>query len=142
MDDVDELKAAISRDTRDGRDGQDEQLEEQVRGAVLKVARQRGATLNQVENHQHWTVDLGLRSLDLAQVVALLERQTGIDPFAELVPITSIRTVGDLCQAYRRCLTGERPAAAEREAGRARAARRLAARSGHGGQRPEGESDG
>jgi acyl carrier protein len=44
--------------------------------------------------------DLGLTSLDLASLVAALEMKLKADPFQELVPITSIRTVGDLEAAY------------------------------------------
>ena len=47
--------------------------------------------------------ELGLKSLDLARVVAILELKLELDPFAELVAITSIRTVGDLCAAYEQC---------------------------------------
>ncbi len=45
-------------------------------------------------------VDTGLASLDLAAVVARLERVWGVDPFLEVLAITEIRTVGDLCRAY------------------------------------------
>lgn len=44
--------------------------------------------------------ELGLSSLDLAELVALLEQRFGVDPFRQFVAITSIRTVGDLCRAY------------------------------------------
>jgi acyl carrier protein len=73
---------------------------------------------------------LGLGSLDLAQLVALLEADLKADPFAALVPITSVRTVADLCQAYQRALSGEAPAgedpalAAVRERAAARRDRR------------------
>ncbi|WP_381800536.1 hypothetical protein [Streptomyces niveus] len=43
---------------------------------------------------------LGLRSLHLARITALLEVELDLDPFAELVPITGIRTVEDLYRAY------------------------------------------
>jgi acyl carrier protein len=43
---------------------------------------------------------LGLRSLDLARIVAVLELELGVDPFSELVPITTVRTVADLYRAY------------------------------------------
>jgi acyl carrier protein len=46
-------------------------------------------------------VDTGLASLDLAALVARLERVWRLDPFLEAVAITEIRTVGDLCRAYR-----------------------------------------
>lgn len=42
---------------------------------------------------------LGLRSMDLAQIVLTLEDDLNTDPF-QAIPITSIRTVGDLIQAY------------------------------------------
>lgn len=79
-----------------------------------------GATLNG---------DLGLASLDLAQLVAILETDLQADPFAELVPITGVRTVDDLCVAYERALAGERPGedpalAAIRERAAARRERR------------------
>lgn len=45
-------------------------------------------------------VDTGLGSLDLAALIARLERIWKIDPFLEAMAITEIRTVGDLCRAY------------------------------------------
>ena len=42
---------------------------------------------------------LGLKSMDIAEVVLLLEDELEIDPFQE-IPITSVRTVGDLINAY------------------------------------------
>jgi acyl carrier protein len=46
---------------------------------------------------------LGLRSIDLAQIVLDLEDALGTDPFQE-IPITSIRTVGDVVNAYKQGL--------------------------------------
>ncbi|HEV2097584.1 MAG TPA: hypothetical protein VGR45_01520 [Stellaceae bacterium] len=46
-------------------------------------------------------VATGLASLDLAALIARLERVWRVDPFLEAVAITEIRTVGDLCRAYR-----------------------------------------
>ena len=45
-------------------------------------------------------VATGLSSLDLAALVAKLERRWKIDPFLEAKAITEVRTVGDLCRAY------------------------------------------
>jgi len=49
-------------------------------------------------------VSTGLTSLDLAALVARLERRWRIDPFLEATSITEVRTVGDLCRAYRESL--------------------------------------
>ncbi|WP_051773646.1 acyl carrier protein [Streptomyces sp. NRRL S-237] len=43
---------------------------------------------------------LGLSSLHLARITAVLEMELDLDPFVELVPITDVRTVGDLYEAY------------------------------------------
>ncbi len=45
-------------------------------------------------------IGTGLTSLDLAALVAKLERRWKIDPFLEATAITEVRTVGDLCRAY------------------------------------------
>jgi len=73
---------------------------------------------------------LGLRSMDLAQIVLTLEDDLNTDPF-QAIPITSIRTVGDLTQAYLVSLglsdgnvPGSQDMAAEMEAAKARRARR------------------
>ena len=50
--------------------------------------------------------ETGLASLDLAALIARLERLWKVDPFIEAVPITEIRTVGDLCRAYRDFIGG------------------------------------
>ena len=51
---------------------------------------------------------LGLSSLQMAELVVALEMRFSIDPFSSLVPITEVRTVGDLVAAYERALrTGD-----------------------------------
>lgn len=80
-----------------------------VIATLEQVAAGRGIELPAPALTHTLTGDLGLRSLDLAHVIAILEAELGADPFARLVPITSIRTVGDLVEAYRKCLAGEPP---------------------------------
>ncbi len=50
---------------------------------------------------------LGLTSLELAQLIAALETRLEADPFAEQIPITSIRTVRDLIGAYEQFLSAD-----------------------------------
>ncbi len=61
--------------------------------------------VSEIHDEDTFVEDLGLKSLDLARMVAMLELKLGVDPFAELVSITSIRTVGDLHAAYAQCFT-------------------------------------
>ncbi|MGY8783608.1 MAG: hypothetical protein ACKVHA_09430 [Fidelibacterota bacterium] len=44
--------------------------------------------------------DLGLKSMDLAILVANLELDLGVEPFLEDFAITDIKTLGELCQAF------------------------------------------
>jgi hypothetical protein len=77
-----------------------DRIEQKVHEVVLRVCRQRNPDLSKVENRQRLTAELGLTSLDFARTIAILEMELGTDPFACQVPITDVRTVGDLCQAY------------------------------------------
>ncbi|MGZ8245045.1 hypothetical protein [Methylomagnum sp.] len=44
--------------------------------------------------------DLGFASLDLAQLVAILEMELDFDPFSEGASIEELKTVGDVCRVY------------------------------------------
>jgi acyl carrier protein len=75
--------------------------------------------------------DLGLTSLDLASLVAALEMKLQADPFQELVPITSVRTIGDLEAAYVRFFSGPGTVSGDNDLAEIR--RRAEARQSHGG---------
>jgi hypothetical protein len=97
--------------------------EQTVFDVLRTIATERRPDLPPLEAGQTLTYDLGLTSLDLARAVATLEFELDADPF-DRVPITSVRTVGDLCAAYRLHFNGDaevppRPSEAE-NASRAR----------------------
>ncbi|MEC2352648.1 acyl carrier protein [Bacillus velezensis] len=46
--------------------------------------------------------DLGFSSLDIAQLVAQMEMETGVDPFSQGETISSITTVGSICDNYQK----------------------------------------
>ena len=48
--------------------------------------------------------DLGFKSLDVAQLIASLELEFGIDPFAQGVSIKDVVTLGDLYKVYYDCV--------------------------------------
>ena len=102
-------------------------IERVVHEVVLTAVREHTPDHPAVSNSDHLIADLGFRSLDLAVLLARLEISLEGDPFAELVPVTSVRTVGDLCDAYRRLFAGEQPATDSEQAGSSRAERRLRA---------------
>jgi acyl carrier protein len=71
-----------------------------VRDQVGLLLDEKDLPVRKIESEDRLNADLGLTSLDLASLVATLEMTLKADPFQELVPITSIRTIGDLELAY------------------------------------------
>lgn len=70
---------------------------------LRRVAEEEGVQLGAISDSSALIDHLGFRSLHIARILAILEIQFGHDPFASGdVPITSLRTVGDLCAAYER----------------------------------------
>lgn len=78
------------------------QVEGIVHAAIATVMKAHGLPATKIRGEDKLNATLGLRSLDLAELVFELETAVGADPFEHLVPITSVRTVDDLVSAYRR----------------------------------------
>jgi len=100
-------------------------VEEMVTSTIAAVMAARDLDPGGIEPLARLSETLGLRSLDLAQIVLTLEDDLNIDPF-QTIPITSIRTVGDLTDAYPGVARALGP--------------RLAGCSGHGRRDGSGES--
>ncbi|MFQ5565792.1 MAG: acyl carrier protein [Paracoccaceae bacterium] len=105
-------------------------VEETVTGTVAAVMTARDLDPGMIEPQARLSETLGLRSLDLAQIVLTLEEELKVDPF-QTIPITSIRTVGDLTDAYLvslglsdRAVPGTQDMEAEMDAAKARRVRR------------------
>jgi hypothetical protein len=79
-------------------------LEKVVHVKIRSVLAERGGAVELIR---------GLTSLDLATVVAELESALGVDPFARIVSITSVRSVDDLVEAYQKALDPQSEGAAE-----------------------------
>lgn len=78
-----------------------------VRAAIDAVYRDTGRPRREASPGALLGADLGLDSLDLAQIVVLLERDLGVDPFRDPGPTASrapLRTVEHLVSAYRTAL--------------------------------------
>ena len=81
-----------------------EHLKQVIYDVVQNVALEKSIEIEHLEAHYKLVDGLGFSSLDLARIVAMLEIKLEVDPFASLVPITSVRTVGDLYAAYAKCI--------------------------------------
>ncbi len=118
------------------------EIESAIHEVIFHIIEQKGETVAKLDNASSLANDLGFESLDLAQLVSMLEMRVDIDPFSRDIAITSIRTVGDLRNAYcqfaepsgEKCFS-TRPRLAPRDRGRNRGqmrARALAARMPQG----------
>jgi acyl carrier protein len=80
-----------------------------VREAILAVYRDTGRSPLETPAASLLGSDLGLDSLDLAQIIVLLERSLGVDPFRDAratTPHPPIRTVAHLVTLYSDALSG------------------------------------
>ena len=77
-----------------------------VRDTISDLLDEQGLDNPGVEDDAKLVDTLGLKSMDIAQVVLVLEDELDADPFQE-IPITSVRTVGDLINAYHVALDPE-----------------------------------
>lgn len=76
------------------------EIQNKVTEIVARVAREKSLPAVELSAGTRIIQDVGLKSLDMARIIALLEADYPYDPFSELVSITSIRTIADLAGAY------------------------------------------
>jgi acyl carrier protein len=84
-----------------------ERIERALAAALADVLERPELETEPIKHGARLGDDLGLASLDLAELIAVLELELNTDPFKTLVSITSVRTFGDLRDAYLRSLIGE-----------------------------------
>ena len=83
------------------------QIESIVHERIRAILAERAEEVARLSGSEKLSATLGLSSLDLALLVAELEAQLGVDPFAKLVSITSVRSVDDLVRAYQQAFFPE-----------------------------------
>jgi acyl carrier protein len=86
------------------------QIKAAVHDSIRAILTERGEAAREFDAATYLNAQLGLSSLDLAVLVVELEATLGLDPFANLVPVTSVRSVGDVVDAYRLAASGARAA--------------------------------
>ena len=78
------------------------EVKEVVVKYLKELSEENGKTLTEVEDNQSIMDDLGLTSLQFATLISFLETDLNKDPFEDgSISVTDIRTVGELCEAYR-----------------------------------------
>jgi acyl carrier protein len=76
------------------------EISKAIRDQVRLLLDEKDLPAKEIGPEDRLNADLALTSLDLASLVAALETKLNADPFQELIPITSVRTIGDLEAAY------------------------------------------
>jgi acyl carrier protein len=90
-----------------------EQIEVTVHETIRAILQERFGKVRTLVGTEKLNATLGLSSLDLAFLVAELEVELGVDPFAKSVSITSIKSVDDLVRAYTNAVFGNQKLQAE-----------------------------
>ena len=73
----------------------------EVINRVLKdIQEQQGYRAVEPKQDLRVVKDMGFASLDVAQLIAMLEMELDVDPFSEGVSIMDVSTVGDLHRVY------------------------------------------
>jgi acyl carrier protein len=84
------------------------QTKESIENAIKQILDQKSYKVPEIKEELRIIEDLGFSSLDIAQLIAYLEMELEADPFSEGALISSINTVGSLCNAYQICLDGKK----------------------------------
>ena len=81
----------------------DAEIEATIHRTIVELLERSARPVPSIEAEDD-LVATGLTSLDLAALVARLERHWKIDPFLDVRSITEVRTVGDFCRVYQECI--------------------------------------
>jgi acyl carrier protein len=75
-----------------------EKVTEIVKGIVQQKKNTR--EIGDLSENMNLISDIGLTSLDMAQLVSSLELEFGVDPFADGVTVADLRTLGNIVRVY------------------------------------------
>jgi acyl carrier protein len=72
---------------------------EAIRQAIQDIMDNNGRQ-GRIEDASELVKHLGFTSLDVAELVAVLEMELDVDPFSQGVSLMEVRTYGDFCAVY------------------------------------------
>lgn len=81
-----------------------EQTKMVIENIIKEIFEQKFNRIPEIKDEFKLIDDLGFSSLDIAQLIAQLEMELGVDPFVEGASISSVRTVGSLFEVYQSSL--------------------------------------
>ena len=81
-----------------------ELIKEKVNTVILEIQSQNNVKMEELKEDHRISKDLGFSSLDVAQLIATLEMELGVDPFAENVALQDVNTLGKLYNVYQEAI--------------------------------------
>lgn len=72
----------------------------QVIKQAIQEIMENNARTRAIDDSSEIVKDLGFTSLDVAELVAVLEMELDVDPFSDGVSLMEVRTYGDFCAVY------------------------------------------
>jgi acyl carrier protein len=74
-------------------------VNEVIREAIQEIM-ENNSRNEVIEDSSEIVKDLGFNSLDVAELVAVLEMELDVDPFSDGVSLLEVRTYGEFCRVY------------------------------------------
>ncbi len=75
---------------------------EVLKKSIQAIQEQQGYPKHEVLPDFHLVHDLGFASLDIAQLLAMMEGELGVDPFAQGATLDQVATVREMAGLYSR----------------------------------------
>ena len=82
-------------------------IEQMINSVLLGIQERNSYPKIAIKESSKVVKHLGFSSLDVAELIALLELELGVDPFSQGVSIMDVHTVGELYKVYRDALALE-----------------------------------
>ncbi|WP_159084029.1 acyl carrier protein [Saccharobesus litoralis] len=82
-------------------------VQQTIYSVLREIQERNGYPLKEINEEVKVVKNLGFSSLDVAELVAVLEMEFGIDPFSQGVSIMEVHSVGELIAVYQNALSAE-----------------------------------
>jgi acyl carrier protein len=82
-------------------------VKETIRDAIQEIMANNART-GAITDTSEIVRDLGFTSLDVAELIAVLEMELDVDPFSNGVSLMDVRTYGDFCAVYEKATAAAR----------------------------------
>ncbi len=79
-------------------------IKRKIKTVIQEIVDENGLQQRNILDDSFIVRDLGFTSLDVAELIAVLEMELDADPFSNGVSLMDVRTYGELCAVYENSL--------------------------------------